>query len=173
MEYKVNYKIMHVHELEAALESINQESFPDEAAYIRELIEKGGYKPPTHSIIKSADISNKYFKWIFLFLLTASAAGNLIFFLQTYIIPLLFAVSINAIIIFLILSKSAHMRTGIKIWGAFAIIGGSTGILRLLLITDPWPLTALIQPCFTFALGVLVIWLANKYVVFNERSSNN
>jgi hypothetical protein len=42
------YKTYHVHELEKALKAINETENPDEAAYIKELISKGGYKYPEH-----------------------------------------------------------------------------------------------------------------------------
>jgi len=41
------YETYHLHELEESLIKINEEERPEEANYIRELIEKGGYKFPS------------------------------------------------------------------------------------------------------------------------------
>lgn len=62
MNYKVNYEILHIAELEEALKNIDENKNQEEAKYIRRLIEKGGYKYPDKPKMEGHEITNKNIK---------------------------------------------------------------------------------------------------------------
>ncbi|BEU04380.1 hypothetical protein OAG1_31800 [Agarivorans sp. OAG1] len=66
MKYLQNYETFHLHELEGALKKLDVESNPDEAAYIKELIDKGGYQYPSSvkkSRLAACTIKHRAFKY--------------------------------------------------------------------------------------------------------------
>jgi hypothetical protein len=75
MKYSQNYEIFHLHELEETLDKLDIEAKPDEAAYIKELIAKGGYQYPSapkSARLLACSIKYRAFKYFLVFTFACS-----------------------------------------------------------------------------------------------------
>ena len=172
MSYKVNYENLHLSELEDALKNINEESHPDEAEYIRNLISKGGYKYPEKINIESAEITNNYFKWVLIVIISIFLAINTFNFIS-YLYPLsLIPMLIQSSILYMIVSKNKYLRTGVMLWSFLLIISGIFGLLSMNMSLDVINTYKLIDKSFNLIAGLLFFWLSGKFIISNEKASN-
>ena len=164
MSYKVNYENLHLSELEDALKNINEESHPDEAEYIRNLISIGGYKYP--------EKTNNYFKWVLIVLISIFLAINTFNFIS-YLYPLsLIPILIQGSILYMIVKKNKYLRTAVMLWSFLLIISGIFGLLSINMSLDALDTYKLIDKSFNLIAGVLFFWLSGRFIILNEKAYN-
>ena len=172
MKYEVNYESLHLNELQDSLKNINESEHPEEAKHIRNLIEKGGYTYPEKTEIESSEITNKYFKWALILLvsifLTLNTFNFIAYLFPKALIPILF----QSTILFMIIRKHKHLRMLVMLWSSLLIISGIFGLVSINMSLDNIDTYKILDKSFNLVAGLLFFWLSGKYIILNEKSSN-
>lgn len=169
MEYKTNYDILHVHELEAALSNLDEKKNPQEAEYIRGLIAQGGYRYPPETVIDSAEIIHPVYKWG---LLTFIALLMIVNFtsLLVYSKPLaLVPITFQGVIVYMIFTYNKHLKTLIIVWSVLLIVAGCAGLLVKMLNPRVISLVEMVDPALFLVAGVLLITFAGSCIKLHEK----
>lgn len=173
MKNKTDYEFLHVSELEEKLRKIDQEQNPEEAEYIRALINKGGYKYPVGTNFDGTEITNKYFKWALLGLLVFLAVINTIVFAVHLRLISLIPVLFQSVVIFMIMRKHKYLRIVVRIWFMFTILINLLGVIVFNLSPDSISDDKLIFILINLSFGVIFFWLSGRYIILREKISGN
>ena len=172
MKYKINYESLHLNELQDALKNINEIEAPEEAKYISNLIEKGGYTYPEKTEIENSEIINNFFKWALILLISIFLMINTFNFIQYLYPKSLIPILIQSTILFMIIRKHKYLRMLVMFWSFLLIISGIFGLLSMNMSLDVVDIYKLIDKSFNLIVGLLFFWLSGKFIILNEKSSN-
>lgn len=124
-----NYETYHLHELERALASINEQENPEEARVIREYIARGGYQYPEH-LFSRATFTSKIFREIFIGLAALLLLSYSFGVLRGYWLALVPLIA-QVVLLFMILTRHQSLPGMLKLWalavsayGAYQIYTG-------------------------------------------------
>lgn len=188
-EHIPDYRLYHLHELEAALKNIDKTNRPKEANLIREFIQAGGYKYPAHSTVRLDEKPGEEAKAsrIETETVTFAVVRQVAFSSRPYIVALAFVVgsflllnvigwlvsreaaslvpiAFQASILCMVFIKHKYTRMLIKIWSGFLIMGGVAGLLSMLFSENFRP-GALVWNVVLLGVGLTFMLLANRCVL--------
>lgn len=157
-----DYSAYHLHELERALENLDESARPEEARAIREHIARGGYVYPTEPAIEKVAFTNAAYKWSLVGALGALALFNLAAFLFTdmrALIPLV----LQGALLFMIHQNHKHTRAVIKVWSALLVVSALFGFLAMSKAPD-FDAATLAEHAARLVIGLAFLLLADRCV---------
>ena len=170
MEYKTNYEILHVHELEEALSNLDEKSNSEEAEYVRGLIAQGGYRYPPETAIESAEITNPVYKWSLLTFIALMMIVNITSLIFYYKPLALVPITFQGIIVYMIFAHNKHLKTLIIVWSVLLIVAGGAGLLVKMLSPGIIPLAEMADKALFLVVGVLLISFSGSCIKLHEKS---
>ncbi len=172
MENKPNYSLYHLHELERALINIDPMANPEEAEIIKGYIAKGGFVYPKEPKIVGVRFVNSTYKWALVAVLAYFFLINLYTLVSAHNVSALVPLTLQGTILFMIYRNHKYTRGLIKAWSALLIVSGVAGILsKFYAFEIDWSEAA--DHILTFAGGVLIIVLSNKFVELVSAGANS
>lgn len=172
MNFKVNYENLHLSELKDALNKLNEDSQPEEAEYIRQLILKGGYQYPENTNYESAEISSTPFKWVLVSIITALLFFNIFTLIKSNYLWSVIPIIIQTALLSMIFTNNKNLKLLIKIWLIIIITGNFLGFYMLLIGSEPINYLQLADKGITLLVGIIIFWLSSKYIVMLPKASN-
>lgn len=166
MQTRPDYSSYHLHELEAALESIDESTNPEEVKIIRGYIEKGGYtypKEPKEPEVAGVRFVSAGYKWLLVSVLSVLFVANLYFLAVDLRVIALIPLTLQGSMLWMIQKNHKYTRSLIKIWSALLIIAGSFGMLSMSFATEiNWPKLA--GNVLKLGGGIMFFALSNRVV---------
>jgi len=172
MNNKVNYKNLHLNELEEALNNLDQESYPGEAEYIRKLIIKGGYQYPENTNYGKTEITNNVFKWMLVAVIFIFLCVNIITLVKSHYIWSIIPIIIHTSLLGMIFTKSTNLKFLIKLWFGIIIVGNFLGFYMLLVSSEPLNYMKLAEKSIIITIAIITIWLTNKFMIMRSNTSD-
>lgn len=161
---------MHVRELEEALSNLDEENHPEKAAYIKKLIDQGGYQYPASAVIESAEITNPVYKWGLLafiaLLMIANISSLLVYSHSMALVPIAF----QSVIVYMIFTYNKHLKTLIIVWSVLLIVAGGAGLLVKILSSGTIPLATMADQALFLVAGVLLITFSGGCIKLHENA---
>jgi hypothetical protein len=158
-----DYSAYHLHELQRALEQLDEAAHPDEARTIREYIAKGGYVYPTEAAIAKVVFVNAIYKWSLVVVLASLAVFNFAAVAVSHkpfaLIPLVLQVALLS----MIRREHKYTRAVIKVWSVLLMLGALLRLWSMAYATEV-DAVEIADRVITLAIGLAFLLFADRCV---------
>lgn len=158
-----DYSAYHLHELQRALEQLDEAARPEEARTIREYLAKGGYVYPTEAAIAKVAFVNGTYKWSLVVVLASLAIFNLAALVLTLNPLALIPLVLQGALLLMIRREHKHTRAVIKVWSALLILGALLHFWSMYFAPE-LDAAELADRVFTLAIGLAFLLFADRCV---------